>query len=76
MFIQTEDTPNPASLKIRAAKSGAMPPIDFPNQQAAEASPLAAALFAVDGVTSVFFGADYIVVSRGAGMANCQTRLC
>ena len=63
MFIQTEDTPNPASLKFFPGRevTGAMPPIDFPSQQAAEASPLAAALFAIDGVTSVFFGADYIV---------------
>ena len=66
MFIQTEDTPNPASLKFLPGRevAGAAPPIDFPNQQAAEASPLATALFAVDGVTSVFFGADYIVVSK------------
>ena len=46
MFIQTEDTPNPASLKFLPGRevTGAMPPIDFPNQQAAEASPLAACL--------------------------------
>ena len=42
--------------------------IDFPNDEAAQASPLAAALFAVDGVTSVFFGADYIVVSKQDGL--------
>jgi Fe-S cluster biogenesis protein NfuA len=66
MFIQTEDTPNPASLKFLPGRevTGAQPPIDFPNQEAAAASPLAAALFAVDGVNSVFFGADYIVVSK------------
>ena len=70
MFIQTEDTPNPASLKFFPGRevTGAMPPIDFPSQQAAEASPLAAALFAIDGVTSVFFGADYIVVSKQNGL--------
>ena len=66
MFIQTEDTPNPASLKFLPGRevTGAKPPIDFPNADAAQASPLAAALFALDGVTSVFFGADYIVVSK------------
>ena len=66
MFIQTEDTPNPASLKFLPGRevTGAQPPIDFPNQEAAAASSLAAALFAVDGVNSVFFGADYIVVSK------------
>ncbi len=70
MFIQTEDTPNPASLKFLPGRevTGAAPPVDFPNDEAAQASPLAAALFAVDGVTSVFFGADYIVVSKQDGL--------
>jgi Fe-S cluster biogenesis protein NfuA len=66
MFIQTEDTPNPASLKFLPGRevTGSAPPVDFPNQDAAEASPLAAALFAIEGVSSVFFGADYIVASK------------
>ena len=66
MFIQTEDTPNPASLKFLPGRevAGSAPPVDFPNRDAAEASPLAAALFASEGVSSVFFGADYIVVSK------------
>ena len=66
MFIQTEDTPNSASLKFLPGRevTGSAPPVDFPNQDAAEASPLAAALFAIEGVSSVFFGADYIVVSK------------
>jgi Fe-S cluster biogenesis protein NfuA len=66
MFIQTEDTPNPASLKFLPGRevAGSAPPVDFPNRDAAEASPLAAALFAIEGVSSVFFGADYIVVSK------------
>ncbi len=70
MFIQTEDTPNPASLKFLPGRevTGAAPPLDFPNRQAAAASPLAAALFAVDGVASVFFGTDYIVVSKHGGV--------
>ena len=70
MFIQTEDTPNPASLKFLPGRevTGSAPPVDFPNQDAAEASPLAAALFAIEGVTSVFFGADYIVVSKAEGL--------
>ena len=70
MFIQTEDTPNPASLKFLPGRevTGSAPPVDFPNRDAAEASPLAAALFAIEGVTSVFFGADYIVVSKAEGL--------
>lgn len=70
MFIQTEDTPNPASLKFLPGRevTGSTPPVDFPNGEAAQASPLASALFAIDGVTSVFFGADYIVVSKQDAM--------
>ena len=66
MFIQTEDTPNPATLKFLPGREvmGARPPADFPNADAATASPLAAALFALDGVSSVFLGADFIAVSK------------
>jgi Fe-S cluster biogenesis protein NfuA len=69
MFIQTEDTPNPATLKFLPGREvmGARPPADFPNGESAQAVPLAAALFAVEGVESVFFGADFIAVSKGAG---------
>ena len=67
MFIQTEDTPNPATLKFLPGREvmGAQPPADFPNAEAAAASPLATALFTVDGVVSVFFGADFIAISKG-----------
>jgi len=66
MFIQTEDTPNPATLKFLPGREvmGARPPADVPNMDAAAASPLAAALFAIDGVSSVFLGADFIAVSK------------
>lgn len=66
MFIQTEDTPNPATLKFLPGREvmGARPPADFPNAEAAQVAPLAAALFAVPGVASVFFGADFIAVSK------------
>ena len=69
MFIQTEDTPNPATLKFLPGREvmGTRPPADFPNAEAAQAAPLAAALFAIDGVVSVFFGADFIAVSKGDG---------
>lgn len=69
MFIQTEDTPNPATLKFLPGREvmGARPPADFPNAQAASASPLAAALFGIDAVASVFLGADFIAVSKGDG---------
>ncbi len=67
MFIQTEDTPNPATLKFLPGREvmGDQPPADFPNAEAASASPLAEALFAIDDVSSVFLGGDFIAVSKG-----------
>ncbi len=66
MFIQTEATPNPATLKFipgRAVmRSGT---IDFRDEESAQASPLASTIFTVDGVTGVFFGPDFITVSKG-----------
>lgn len=69
MFIQTEDTPNPATLKFLPGREvmGAQPPADFPNAEAAAASPLAEALFQIENVGSVFLGADFIAVSKQAG---------
>ena len=66
MFIQTEATPNPATLKFMPGKAvmGAQPPADFPNAEAAKDSPLASALFALEHVTGVFFGADFITVTK------------
>ncbi len=65
MFIATERTPNPATLKFLPGRE-VMPEgsADFPNAEAAEASPLAGALFALEGVSGVFFGADFISVSK------------
>jgi Fe-S cluster biogenesis protein NfuA len=65
MFIQTEATPNPATLKFIPGRtvldSGTM---EFTNREAAARSPLAERLFGVPGVTSVFYGADFITVTR------------
>lgn len=67
MFIQTESTPNPATLKFLPGKDvlGEGHAADFPNNEAANRSPLARALFDVAGVTGVFFGADFITVTKG-----------
>ncbi len=67
MFIQTEDTPNPAALKFLPGRlvQGDAPPADFPNADAAMASPLATALFQIEGVISVFFGQDFIAITKG-----------
>ncbi|MDA0261096.1 MAG: NifU family protein [Proteobacteria bacterium] len=64
MFIQTEETPNPATLKfIPGTSVMGSSTIDFPNQQAAQSSPLAARLFDIEGVNRVFFGGDFITVT-------------
>jgi len=68
MFIQTETTPNPATLKFLPGRSvlgdGTL---DMRDKSEAAASPLAQRLFAVDGVTGVFFGSDFITVTKGGG---------
>jgi Fe-S cluster biogenesis protein NfuA len=64
MLIETERTPNPATRKFLPGRTvletGGR---DFPNADSAEASPLAAALFATDMVDGVYFGRDFISVS-------------
>lgn len=67
MFIQTESTPNPDTLKFLPGKT-VMPEgvLDFRAADEADGSPLARRLFAVDGVTGVFLGADFVSVSRDA----------
>ncbi|MFD0860082.1 NifU family protein [Roseovarius aquimarinus] len=69
MFIQTESTPNPATLKFLPGQT-VMPAgtADFPSAENAGASPLASRVFAVDGVTAVFFGNDFITVTKGEGV--------
>jgi Fe-S cluster biogenesis protein NfuA len=69
MFIQTESTPNPATLKFMPGSDvmGEGQVADFPDRTAAERSPLAAALFAVPEVSRVFFGSDFISVTKSDG---------
>ena len=65
MFIQTESTPNPATLKFLPGQ--VVLPVgtaDFPTEEAAQTSPLAQRVFAVDGVTGVFFGPDFVTVTK------------
>ena len=65
MFIQTEQTPNPATLKFLPGRdvlgSGSA---YFPTPEDASASPLAQRLFEIDGVTGVFFGADFLTITK------------
>lgn len=66
MFIQTEATPNPATLKFMPGKSVlAGGTADFRSAAEAEKSPLAARLFGIDGVKGVFLGSDFISVTKG-----------
>ncbi|MBX3506760.1 MAG: NifU family protein [Parvibaculum sp.] len=69
MFIQTEATPNPATLKFLPGREvlGEGRAADFPTAEAAERSPLAMRLFAVENVSGVFFGADFITVTKSSG---------
>jgi len=65
MFIQTEETPNPATLKFlpgRAVMGEGT--ADFARAEGAERSPLASRLFGVDGVKRVFLGGDFITVTK------------
>jgi len=66
MFIQTEQTPNPASLKfLPGCEVMVAGTAEFTKAQEAEAaSPLAARLFALGGVAGVFLGSDFVTVSR------------
>src|SRR5690554_3195066 len=65
MFIQTESTPNPATLKFLPGQAVlATGTADFPAPEAAATSPLARRIFAVDGVTGVFFGSDFVTVTK------------
>ncbi len=69
MFIQTESTPNPATLKFLPGREvmGEGAVADFPDSEAAARSPLAAALFEIDDVSRVFFGSDFISVTKSDG---------
>ncbi len=65
MFIQTESTPNPATLKFLPGQSVLeMGTADFPTAESAGKSPLASRIFAVDGVEGVFFGNDFVTVTK------------
>ncbi|ARN84584.1 NifU family protein [Candidatus Nucleicultrix amoebiphila] len=65
MFIQTEETPNPLTLKFLPGREVmAKGTADFPDVEAAEKSLLAKNLFGIQGVTGVFYGADFITITR------------
>lgn len=70
MFIQTESTPNPATLKFLPGQTVLdLGTADFPTAEAAEKSPLARRIFAAGGVTGVFFGTDFVTVTKAEASA-------
>jgi len=65
MFIQTESTPNPATLKFLPGQTVLdMGTADFPSATAADKSPLAKRIFATGDVAGVFFGNDFVTVTK------------
>lgn len=71
MFIETERTPNPATLKFLPGRA-VMPAgsAEFRSAEEAQRSPLASALFGLGDVTGVFLGSDFISVSKAEGSAE------
>jgi len=65
MFIQTESTPNPATLKFLPGQTVLeVGTADFPSAEVAGKSPLAQRIFSVGGVAGVFFGPDFVTVTK------------
>jgi Fe-S cluster biogenesis protein NfuA len=68
MFIQTEATPNPATLKFLPGRPVlAHGTLDMRDRSAAAQSPLAERLFEIEGVCGVFFGSDFIAITKERG---------
>lgn len=65
MFIQTESTPNPATLKFLPGQTVLeVGTADFPTVETSDKSPLASRIYTVTGVTGVFFGTDFVTVTK------------
>lgn len=65
MFIQTESTPNPETLKFLPGRTVlADDTRDYRSAESAAESPLASAIFSIRGVTGVFFGYDFVTVTK------------
>ncbi len=65
MFIQTEQTPNPATLKFLPGRDVlGRGTADFSNREEAVRSPLAQRLFEIDGIAGVFLGADFVTITK------------
>jgi Fe-S cluster biogenesis protein NfuA len=70
MFIETEGTPNPATLKFLPGREVmGLSTADFATAGTAARSPLATALFALPGVARVFLGGDFVTVTKSDEVA-------
>ncbi len=68
MFIQTEETPNPATMKFLPGREVmGQGTLEITDARTATASPLAENLFLIEGIQGVFFGRDFITVTKAAG---------
>ncbi len=75
MYIETETTPNPATLKFMPGEQVmAAGSREFTDEEQAQASPLAEALFSLGDVSGVFFGRDFISVTAGPGVDWSQLK--
>jgi len=75
MYIETETTPNPATLKFLPGQEVmAAGTREFTSTEAAEASPLAEALFSLGDVTGVLFGRDFVSVTAAPGVDWSQLK--
>ena len=75
MFIQTEDTPNPETLKFLPGKDvlgAGVPAREFEKGADVSSAPLAEMLFMIPGVARVFFGADFVSVTKASEKDSCQ----
>ncbi|MBN9543680.1 MAG: NifU family protein [Alphaproteobacteria bacterium] len=64
MLINVEDTPNPQTLKFNPGIEVTSSPMSFSSKQDAEKCNLAKEIFDIDGITSVYLGADFVTVSK------------
>lgn len=75
MFIQTEQTPNPASLKfLPGCEVMVKGTAEFTSADKTSASPLAARLFAIEGVAGVFLGSDFVTVTKSDNLEWLQLK--
>jgi Fe-S cluster biogenesis protein NfuA len=69
MFIQTEKTPNPATIKFLPGQAVMTRGVaEFTDEAAAGSSPLAQRLFTLDGVEAVFLGSDFVSITKADGV--------